>query len=246
MNIAIIDDLQADSDHLKNILLSYAYENSLELSVTTFSNGEEFLAKYENYSYTLIFMDIYMSGLTGIETAKKIREKDMNTAIVFLTSCNEFMPEAFSIHAFDYLTKPAEKGKLYKVMDDFLSNKTLAVDVPYLFFTYEKENISVPYSDIALIRSIGHYLEIVLKNKRSYKIRMTFSNISNLLSEDSRFLSVIRGTLVNMDYITSLKNGSCSIVGDMQTPITLRKEKQLEQIWKNYIFNKIRNEREAI
>ncbi|MBO4457486.1 MAG: response regulator transcription factor [Butyrivibrio sp.] len=246
MNIAIIDDLQTDSDHLKNILLSYAYENSLDLSISTFSSGEEFLSEYENYSYTLIFMDIYMNGLSGIETAKKIRENDMRTAIVFLTSSSEFMPEAFSLHAFDYLSKPAEKTKLYKVMDDLLNNKTSTADVPYLFFTYERESISVPYSDIALIRSIGHYMEIVLKNQRAYKVRMTFASISDLLSEDARFLSVIRGTLVNMDYITSLKDGSCSIVGDMQTPITLRKEKQLEQIWKNYVFNKIRNEREAI
>ena len=49
-----------------------------------------------------------------------------------------------------------------------------------------------------------------------------------------------------MDYITSVKNGSCFIAGDIQTPITLKKEKQLEQIWKNYIFNKIRNESEVI
>ena len=75
---------------------------------------------------------------------------------------------------------------------------------------------------------------------------MTFASISDILSEDIRFLPIMRGILVNMDYITSLKNGSCFIAGDIQTPITLKKEKQLEQIWKNYIFNKIRNESEVI
>ncbi|MBO4911698.1 MAG: response regulator transcription factor [Butyrivibrio sp.] len=246
MNIAIVDDLKADSDQLKSILTSYAYENSLDLSIEVFSGGEEFLSEYENYNYTLIFMDIYMNGITGIETARKIRETDTDTAIVFLTSSSEFMPEAFSIHAYDYISKPAEIGRLYKVMDDFLKKKTMAVDVPYLFFTYEKDNVSVPYSDIALIRSIGHYNEIILKNQRTYKVRMTFASISDILSEDIRFLPVMRGILVNMDYITSLKNGSCFIAGDIQTPITLKKEKQLEQIWKNYIFNKIRNESEVI
>ena len=246
MNIAIVDDLKADSDQLKSILTSYAYENSLDLSIEVFSGGEEFLSEYENYNYTLIFMDIYMNGITGIETARKIQETDTDTAIVFLTSSSEFMPEAFSIHAYDYISKPAEIGRLYKVMDDFLKKKTMAVDVPYLFFTYEKDNVSVPYSDIALIRSIGHYNEIILKNQRTYKVRMTFASISDILSEDIRFLPVMRGILVNMDYITSLKNGSCFIAGDIQTPITLKKEKQLEQIWKNYIFNKIRNESEVI
>ena len=246
MNIAIVDDLKSDSDLLKSILLSYAYENSLDLSIETFLGGEEFLSEYESYNYTLIFMDIFMNGITGIETAKKIRETDTDTAIVFLTSSCEFMPDAFSIHAYDYIPKPAETSRLYKVMDDFLKKKTMAVDAPYLFFTYEKDNVSVPYSDIALIRSIGHYMEIILKNQRTYKVRMTFSSISDILSEDIRFLPVMRGILVNMDYITSVKNGSCFIAGDIQTPITLKKEKQLEQIWKNYIFNKIRNESEVI
>ena len=169
MNIAIVDDLKADSDQLKSILTSYAYENSLDLSIEVFSGGEEFLSEYENYNYTLIFMDIYMNGITGIETARKIRETDTDTAIVFLTSSSEFMPEAFSIHAYDYISKPAEIGRLYKVMDDFLKKKTMAVDVPYLFFTYEKDNVSVPYSDIALIRSIGHYNEIFSKIREHTK-----------------------------------------------------------------------------
>jgi len=246
MNIAIVDDLKTDSDLLKSILMSYSYENSLDLSISTFSGGEEFLSEYEIYNYTLIFMDIYMDGISGIETAKRIRETDTDTSIIFLTSSSDFMPEAFSIHAYDYISKPAEKGRLYKVMDDFLKKKTMTTDVPYLFFTYEKDDVSVPYSDIALIRSIGHYMEIILKNQRTYKVRMTFSSISDILSEDIRFLSVMRGILVNMDYITSLKDGSCLIAGDIQTPITLKKEKQLEQIWKNYIFNKIRNESEII
>lgn len=246
MNIAIVDDLRSDADQLRTILMSYAYENSLDLSIEVFSGGEEFLYEYKKYNYTLIFMDIYMNGISGIETAQKIRETDTDTAIIFLSTSNEFMPEAFSIHAYDYISKPAERGRLYKVMDDFLKKKTMTEDVPYLFFTYEKDNVSVPYSDIALIRSIGHYNEIILKNQRTYKVRMTFSRISDILTEDIRFLPVMRGILVNMDYITSLKDGSCYIAGDMQTPITLRKEKQLEQIWKNYIFNKIRNESEVI
>ena len=74
MNIAIVDDLKSDSDLLKSILLSYAYENSLDLSIETFLGGEEFLSEYESYNYTLIFMDIFMNGITGIETAKKIHQ----------------------------------------------------------------------------------------------------------------------------------------------------------------------------
>ena len=168
MNIAIVDDLRSDADQLRTILMSYAYENSLDLSIEVFSGGEEFLYEYQKYNYTLIFMDIYMNGISGIETAQKIRETDTDTAIIFLSTSNEFMPEAFSIHAYDYISKPAEKGRLYKVMDDFLKKKTMTEDVPYLFFTYEKDNVSVPYSDIALIRSIGHYNEIILKNQRTF------------------------------------------------------------------------------
>ena len=76
----------------------------------------------------------------------------------------------------------------------------------------------------------------------SYITRMNFRDISELLTDDFRFLLIIRGILVNMDYIIRFADHSCYMEGMHQLPVNVKKYKHIEELWKNYIFQKIRSE----
>ncbi len=82
MNIAIVDDMEADQLRLEQILRQYAAMNRLELHIDRFSCGEAFLKDYQPFRYTLIFLDVFMDGITGIETAETIRQSDEDSALV--------------------------------------------------------------------------------------------------------------------------------------------------------------------
>ena len=81
-----------------------------EYRITLFSSGKELLES--SLKYDIIFLDIDMPGQNGMETARMLRKKSYNGQIVFLTSHTEYMPEAFKVKAFRFLTKPLQTETL--------------------------------------------------------------------------------------------------------------------------------------
>ena len=124
MKIAIVDDSSLDRDFLKNGLEIIFEERNIEnLEIQEFSSGEELLNYLrENPSdfFHIIFMDIYMEDLTGVETAKAIRKTDEQVKIVFITTSNEFASESYEVRAEDYLIKPFDGQRMNKIIDRFL------------------------------------------------------------------------------------------------------------------------------
>ncbi len=242
MNIAIVDDMRNEAAQLENVLKEYAAINKLSLKVTCFPSGEDFLKDYQPYAYTVIFLDIYMGGMNGMETAEKLRELDGNAFIVFLTTSTEHIWSAFSVHAYDYIAKPASSEKLFKVMDDLLKKQT-DLNTKTLDFSVNKTEYHIPYQDIVSICTAEtNYLNITDIHGQCFHPRHTFSNVCDELSPDSRFLLINRGVLVNMDYIIHFDNGDCYLRGDLRYRIFTKKQSETEQKWQNYTFSKIRSE----
>ena len=240
MVLALIDDSKTDCDNLHDILVEYAAHHSNDLILHCFSSGEEFLKNYRPCQYAAVFLDIYMNGITGIETAEVIRKTDANLLLIFITSSPEHMADAFRIHAYEYVTKPFEKSRIFRLMDDLMKRTTR--EERLLSFISNRESHTIPFSDIIFVRSSDHCSEIVTQQGHSYITRMNFRDISELLTDDFRFLLIIRGILVNMDYIIRFADHSCYMEGLHQLPVNLKKYKHIEELWKNYIFQKIRSE----
>ena len=240
MNIAIVDDRKEERNALKSLLLEYTSANSIEISLHEFPSGKDFLAEYAPFDYTVIFLDIYMDNMTGMETAEEIRKTDTDTPIIFLTTSREHMGDAFSIHAFDYIEKPADRERLFKCMDDLLKTKT-ALHSETLDFSRERTSCRLPFPDIVSVRTAeSNYLDITDKKGDVHHTRMTFSAVCERLGSDSRFLTVNRGILINMDYIVRFEDGVCILKDGREYRVFTKKIKETEQKWQNYIFNRIR------
>ncbi len=100
MNIAVVDDDAADLATAVNLLRQYADTGcpQSDINIATFSSGENILEDFEADKYDLIILDIYMKGISGMETAKAIRKADAEVAVVFLTSSEEHVLELSLIH----------------------------------------------------------------------------------------------------------------------------------------------------
>ena len=240
MNIAIVDDLSPESDALMDILNEYAAINKLALSIDVFPSGEDLLRCFSPFSYAVIFMDVYMAGMTGVEAARKVRETDRDTLIVFLTTSGDHRADAFSIHAYDYIEKPTKREKLFRVMDDILENYTTLYS-DKLSFSAEGQDYALPYPDIASVMTAQrNYLEIADRFGNVYLSRMTFSAVVKELVKDSRFLQINRTILVNLEQVKSFKDGICLLKNNASFPIHSKKTKEIEQKWQNYMFSRIR------
>ena len=246
MNIAIVDDEPGEIETLSAVIKEYAALNKLDIRMDAFRSAEELLKDYRPYAYTAIFMDVYMDRMDGVSAARKIFATDRHAIIIFLTSSDEHMPEAFSLHAYDYIGKPAKKERLFKVMDDVLQKVTEYSNTPKLSFMYDRREISIRYPDIVMVKTAGrNYLEIMENTRKSYQTRLTFSEVSALLSKDNRFLPVLRGILVNMDYIVSIDQEICELAGGIRLSINVRNAKELKTTWQNYKLDCIRSDRKS-
>lgn len=108
MRIAIVDDLSADSERLRKLIECWAREQGIPLvpDLAVFESGEELLADFAPDTYDVIFLDIYMSGMTGMEAARKIRKQDEFCQLIFTTTTTEFAVDSYEVGAALLLAYP--------------------------------------------------------------------------------------------------------------------------------------------
>ena len=187
MKIAIVDDSSLDRDFLKNGLEIIFEERNIEnLEIQEFSSGEELLNYLrENPSdfFHIIFMDIYMEDLTGVETAKAIRKTDEQVKIVFITTSNEFASESYEVRAEDYLIKPFDGRRMNKIIDRFFRKNK---EVKILEFPNGRK---VFVNSIVYTSFSGHYVTVFMKEgynaspKYGKRLTIEYNIISNILKE---------------------------------------------------------------
>ena len=86
MNIAIVDDEQQEIDSFQSVIKEYSLMANTEIMVNAFHSAEDFIKRYRPLAYTAVFMDIFMSGMTGVDATRKILEADRHAINIFLTS----------------------------------------------------------------------------------------------------------------------------------------------------------------
>lgn len=132
LKIAICDDMQSERNLIISFLSEYFDINGMVAQIDEYSSGESFLNSNVSL-YDLVFMDIFMDGINGMETAKRLVESENRTKIVFCSTSTEFAAESYDVSALHYLVKPLEKEKFFKVLERFFSTytslKTITVKV---------------------------------------------------------------------------------------------------------------------
>lgn len=247
MRIALADDAAIDRSLLTNIIKQAALSCRCLADVDVFEDGNDLLAAFHPYAYSLIFLDIYMEGLNGIDTAKKIREKDPDVKIVFVTTSTDHMPEAFDVHAYQYLPKTAGGKQMKEKVESLLTElqREMSADPAAFHFISDRQEVSLPHSAILCVESGGHYTFVTDRQFKKYRSRMTFSEIEEILSRDKRFLTINRGILVNMDFIRSFEKGICTLTNDLSFAINIKKSKELNEQRQKYLLSRAHDDRNA-
>ena len=120
MRIAICDDKMPLHDDLKKHLEEYALKRHLVLVYDDYTKGSDLVAS--DIEYDIIFMDYKMDDLDGLETSRRIRKKNVKSAIIFLTSFSSIVFDTFEVNAYRFLVKPIDMEKISSAMDDYLAS----------------------------------------------------------------------------------------------------------------------------
>lgn len=184
MNCIIVDDEPLAREAMK-LLIEESDNLQLIGSFNSAATASDFM---EQQGVDLVFLDIQMPGITGIEFARTISKK---TLVIFTTAYTEYALDSYEVDAIDYLIKPVEAERFQKAVDKALSYHSLLlkeekeaietiVAAEYFFVKAERRYFKVNFSDILFIEGLKDYVILQLNDQRIIT-RMSLKAIFDLL-----------------------------------------------------------------
>ena len=195
--IGIVEDQEDSADLLKTQLIHYQKENGLDIQIERYSSGEKLLEKY-NPETDILFLDIEMPGLSGMEAAKLLRADYRDVIMIFVTNLAQYAIRGYEVGAMDYLLKPVPYAQMAMRMDRALYILRNRMDAE-LVVNNIKGLWKVRSKEIFYIEVTGHWLYIHTKDQ-VIKCMGSLSEMEKKLA-GQHFARCGAGFLVNMIYI---------------------------------------------
>ena len=210
MNCIIVDDEPLAREAMK-LLIEEAECLQLVGSFNSAATASDFM---EQHVVDLVFLDIQMPGITGIEFARTISKR---TLVIFTTAYTEYALDSYEVDAIDYLIKPVEAERFQKAVEKAQSyhslllqeEKETIVAAEYFFVKAERRYFKVNFSDILFVEGLKDYVILQLGEQRIIT-RMSLKAVFDLLPKDS-FLRVNKSYIVNTAHIDSFDNNDIFI-----------------------------------
>ena len=212
MDIAVVDDEKAIREHICGLV----EERQPESRIEAYATGEELLASGKRFD--IVFLDIQMEGMNGIEAARSLREKQGDTVLVFITGIKDYVFDAFDLYAFQYLLKPIDERKFAEVLEKAAREAAKKKERRVLFI--KSRNLTLDQSEILYIESRAKKVEIHTV-RQTIEIYAAMDELEGQLGEN--FYRCHRAYIVNMDCITEYDGESITLTGGDRVYLTKKK-----------------------
>lgn len=189
----------------------------------SYNTSSGIIKKLMELDFHLLFLDIHMPGVNGIEIARSLKQDvlPIRPKIIFTTAYNQFAVESYQVEALDYLLKPFEYEdflfsankamRYFEALPDFHAPKLLQEDALFVRSGYQQ--LKIPLEEIKYIQGLRDYVTIHLKSSEKKIITLaTLKSLSEKLPQN-RFRRVQKSYIVALDTVTSLATNSLWIDG---------------------------------
>ena len=230
IRVALVEDDNAYRKQLEEYLARYQKESGEALQVRTFADGDEIA---ENYTagYDIILMDIEMPVMDGMSAAERIREKDEEVVIIFITNMPQFVMKGYTVDALDYVLKPVSYFSFSQRMERAIGRMRRRQE-KYRMVPVRTGMQKLRVSQITWVEvqnhDLGyHTLQGDIESKGS------LGEVEESLGEDS-FFRCSKCALVNLEYVDGI-TGSDAVVAGTLVQVSRARKKALLDALNNYI-----------
>lgn len=228
MQVAICDDERSFRNDLKALLVEYKKDRRLNLDIYEFANGENLFKT--DIVFDIVFLDYQMPNLNGMETARKIREKNAFCSIVFVTNYPNFILESFEVSPYRFFIKPISFEKIENLLNSYIAQcKKLA---PLIINDYDGQKI-IEAKDIIYLEGAGEYC-IVRTNVECLRSSKTLSAVFDLLPKHC-FYRVHKSYAVNMYCIQEIIENRIILINGEVILISRTKIADFKKAYKKFV-----------
>ena len=237
IRLAICDDADDFLQQTKNLIDQW--EGTCAATVTTelFQDGDALLAAHKKNPFDIILLDVVMPMLSGIDTARELREKDKSVKIVFLTSSAEYAVESYSVKASNYLLKPVSREKLFACMTELLAE--IQSNAKSLVVKGVDATHRVQLADIEHLEAQLKHVIFFLRDGRQLESLNHFYTCENALLLEDGFFKCHRSYIVNIHHIKNYSHTEIIMRSGQRIPIARSCQKSFDEAYFRVVFGKV-------
>jgi len=236
--IAIVDDEKKALEQTQALLSKYAEEKGLLFSYSPFESSFLFLETFKADLYDIVFLDIRMPGINGLDTAKELRGIDPNVVLIFVTDFAQFAIRGYEVNAYDFIVKPVKDEHLVLVMDKLIpvlerrkSANTISVKSGAIVTLLHPE-------DILYIEVKSHYSMVHTKDK-ILSLNVPLRELEEKLTPLQPFFRCNNCYLVNLSYVSEVEKFDLTLVNGERLAISHPKRKAFMAALMSYLGEEV-------
>lgn len=236
IRIAVVDDQKEMCTSICNFIQK-ASELEENMEIDTFLSAEDFLDKVSKGSgYDVLFSDIELDGMNGMEMGKIISEKLPKMLLIFVTSYPQFAADSYLIEAYQYILKRDMEYRIPEIMKQIIE-KINREKAKYIFVGTETHKNRIPCSSIIYLNKALKYVEYHTSNG-VYRERITLSKAIEKL-KGKEFVLIEKGIVINMNCITKMEGNDIYLEGKNRVTVSRARFTKVKKIINNYWGNEM-------
>lgn len=234
LRIALCDDESYFLAQEKKIITQYMNERNYPCEIDSFGSGAQLLDHKSDFCYDILFLDVNMRGMDGIEAAKRIRQNNVSVYIVFVTAFIDYSLEGYKVNAVRYILKDSRglEEAIYECMDTIIDSMDDVKQKRWFEFVEGKKRIQLDH--IIYIESNLHKLtfHVIEQDEKIYSMYEKLDRIDELL-RNSHFCRIHKSFLVNFRYVQSIERYAVTLLNGGKIPISQPRYKDVREkyIW---------------
>lgn len=210
LQLAVCDDEKVFRSDLRKILGTELELCGIDYHISEFTSGEELIAGLEKADCQILFLDIEMKGIDGVETARRLRETKRQMEIVFVTSYADFVFQGYEVRALNYILKPYEPEKIAAVLHTALEALDIEAE-KYYVIDQRGGSIRVPLSSVKYFSSERRTVHAVT-TEREYTFYEKLSDLETELPDT--FVRIHNRYLVHLKYLDAVRQNTAVVDGE--------------------------------
>jgi two-component system, LytTR family, response regulator LytT len=210
LTIGLCDDEGPDLDKLRVMIERYARLKHISCDVRGFSSGEDLLFDIDKgNTFNIVFLDVFMGLVNGVDIAREIRAHDQSCSIIFATNSRGHAIDGYGVHALQYLLKPLSEPSVFAALEQAIAKQTEEAD-RFALLVNKQGSYRIMFTDIIFVESNARVITVHTRNQGDLGFYARLDDFERQCG-DPRFLRCHKSYLVNLDYVFAIENHSITL-----------------------------------